>query len=236
MGDYTNMSGYYDLIMTSGYYDYDKIVDSLVQHLPFTHVLEIGCGTGLILETLAKRQPNVSLTGVDLTQAMLTIAQQRLQTFSQVSLQHQNVTELHLDQAYDLAFSYGGVWYFVIDGDKEPLLVSHIAQEEPNRQGLSKVAQHVKTGGQLLLGVQGPHHDYASPISNGMMYSQKIEPGENGFTKHYYLADGDKTLMAQTIQYRTYGFAQALELLEGFGFSYQPYSGDKPQFLTFKKS
>jgi hypothetical protein len=27
-----------------------------------------------------------------------------------------------------------------------------------------------------------------------------------------------------------------LELLEDFGFSYQPYSGDKPQFLTFKKS
>lgn len=25
MGDYTNMSGYYDLIMTSGYYDYKKL-------------------------------------------------------------------------------------------------------------------------------------------------------------------------------------------------------------------
>ena len=236
MGDYTNMSGYYDLIMTSGYYDYDKIVDSLVQHLPFSNVLEIGCGTGLILETLAKRQPSVALTGVDLTQAMLTIAQQRLGKFPQVSLQHQNVTELQLNQTYDLAFSYGGVWYFVIDDDKEPFLVSHISQEEPNRLGLSKVGQHVKAGGQLLLGVQGPHHDYASPISNGMLYSQKIEPSANGFTKHYYLADGDKTLMAQTIQYRTYSFAQALELLQAFGFTYQPYSGDKPQFLTFKKS
>ena len=30
MGDYTNMSGYYDLIMTSGYYDYQKIVDHLL--------------------------------------------------------------------------------------------------------------------------------------------------------------------------------------------------------------
>ncbi len=30
MGDYTNMAGYYDVIMTSGYYDYAKIVDSLV--------------------------------------------------------------------------------------------------------------------------------------------------------------------------------------------------------------
>ena len=30
MGDYTRMSAYYDLIMTSGYYDYDAIVDELV--------------------------------------------------------------------------------------------------------------------------------------------------------------------------------------------------------------
>ena len=27
MGDYTNMSAYYDWIMTSGYYDYKKIVE-----------------------------------------------------------------------------------------------------------------------------------------------------------------------------------------------------------------
>ena len=236
MGDYTNMSGYYDLIMTSGYYDYDKIVDNLVQHLPFSNVLEIGCGTGLIMETLAKRQPEVAITGVDLTQAMLTIAQQRLQSFSQVKLQHQNVTELHLDQSYDLAFSYGGVWYFVIDGDKEPFLVSHIAQDESNRIGLAQLAKHVKSGGQLLLGVQGPHHDYASPISNGMLYSQKIEPAEHGFIKHYYLADGDKKLMAQTIHYRTYTFTEALALLKDLGFIYQAYAGDKPQFLTFKKS
>ena len=236
MGDYTNMSGYYDLIMTSGYYDYDKIVDNLVQHLPFSNVLEIGCGTGLIMETLAKRQPEVAITGVDLTQAMLTIAQQRLQSFSQVKLQHQNVTELHLDQSYDLAFSYGGVWYFVIDGDKEPFLVSHIAQDEPNRIGLAQHSEHVKSGGQLLLGVQGPHHDYASPISNGMLYSQKIEPAEHGFIKHYYLADGDKKLMAQTIHYRTYTFTEALALLKDLGFIYQAYAGDKPQFLTFKKS
>ena len=55
MGDYTNMAGYYDVIMTSGYYDYAKIVDSLVAHHPQRNVLEIGCGTGLILEELAKR-------------------------------------------------------------------------------------------------------------------------------------------------------------------------------------
>ena len=32
MGDYTNMSSYYDVIMTSGYYDYAQIVNDLEQH------------------------------------------------------------------------------------------------------------------------------------------------------------------------------------------------------------
>ena len=48
MGDYSNMARYYDVIMTSGYYDYAKIVDNLVLQDSVEKVLEIGCGTGLI--------------------------------------------------------------------------------------------------------------------------------------------------------------------------------------------
>jgi SAM-dependent methyltransferase len=136
MGDYTNMAGYYDVIMTSGYYDYAKIVDSLVAHHPQRNVLEIGCGTGLILEELAKRQPQLPITGIDLTAPMLSIAQKRLAPFSTVSLSQQNITELSLNEKHELAFSYGGVWYFVIDGDKEPFLVSHIADEQANHLGI----------------------------------------------------------------------------------------------------
>ena len=49
MGDYTNMSAYYDAIMTSGYYDYQGIVDSLLSHGHLDHVggaarLEDGSG------------------------------------------------------------------------------------------------------------------------------------------------------------------------------------------------
>ena len=72
--DYTNMSAYYDVIMTSGYYDYPGIVDSLLSHRPIQNVIEIGCGTGLILEEIAKREPSMRLKGIDLTQAMLDIA------------------------------------------------------------------------------------------------------------------------------------------------------------------
>jgi ubiquinone/menaquinone biosynthesis C-methylase UbiE len=78
MGDYTSMSSYYDLIMTSGYYDYDAIVNHLADFDQAQSVLEIGSGTGLILQRLAARRPALRLAGIDLTQAMLDIAADRL--------------------------------------------------------------------------------------------------------------------------------------------------------------
>ena len=236
MGDYTNMSGYYDLIMTSGYYDYQKIVNELLANGDFHQVLEIGCGTGLILEELAGRKKDIAITGFDLTEAMLAIAKKRLDKFGHVQLEHQNVIALSLHKQYDLAFSYGGVWYFVMDGVNEPFLVSHIYDAQSNLDGLSKVAAHVKSKGRLLLGVQGPHRDYQSPITNGFLYSQTIQPIEHGFTKHYFLHNGEEQLMAQRIDYRTYSFVEALDLLGSFGFKHQPGSQALPQFQSFVKA
>ncbi len=236
MGDYTNMSAYYDVIMTSGYYNYEEIVQSILSYREFSNVLEIGCGTGLILEEIAKRQPKAKITGMDLTEAMLAIARKRLQPFPNVSLTRQNITQFELEQQYELAFSYGGVWYFVIDGDKEPVLVSHLADDADNHQGFAHLEKHISRGGRLLLGVQGPHHDYERVIANGMKYSQKILPGEQGFTKHYYLADETRTVMAQTIQYRTYGFADARKLMAGYGFEYDPDANLNKRFLGFTKT
>ena len=88
MGNYKNMSDYYDVIMTSGYYNYEKIVDAILRYQPLGNFLEIGCGTGLILELLAKIQPTKTIMGIDLTEEMLTIAQNRLQHFPNVFLCH----------------------------------------------------------------------------------------------------------------------------------------------------
>ena len=236
MGDYSNMASYYDVIMTSGYYDYAKIVDNLVLQDKVEKVLEIGCGTGLILEELAKRKSTIEISGIDLTEPMLAIAKERLKSFKNVALTQQNVCHLSLPSAHDLAFSYGGVWYFVIDGDKEPFLVSHIPDHQANLQGIAKMAEHIASHGTLLLGIQGPHHDYETVISNGMKYSQKIDPTDIGFTKHYYLSDGPNTLMAQTVEYRTYSFDQAKDMLSVHGLTYVPETRDNKLFLRFSRT
>jgi SAM-dependent methyltransferase len=235
MGDYTNMAGYYDVIMTSGYYDYPKIVDHLLHHRKHGRILEIGCGTGLILEELVKRQPGLDVTGIDLTDSMLVIAQKRLAGFPKVSLSRQNVAELDLNEPHQLAFSYGGVWYFVFEDGQEPFMVSHIAEEKDNHVGFEKLSSSMSLGGTLLLGIQGPHHNYERVISNGMVYSQVIETTQIGFTKHYYLDDGQHRVMDQTIRYRTYSFDEAKRMLGSYGFEYCPSDASNRLFLKFQK-
>ena len=236
MGDYTNMSSYYDVIMTSGYYDYAQIVDDLDRHGPFGNILEIGCGTGLILEEFGRRHATTRVTGIDLTEAMLKLARKRLAKFPSITLAQQNVVELSLTETYDAAFSYGGVWYFVVDGEKEPFMVSHIPGAEDNLTGLKKLADQIASGGMLLLGIQGPHFNYEKPISNGMTYAQEIAPHDYGFTKHYYLIDAGHKVMSQTIDYRTYTWAQTIEMLGALGFSFVPQSGGAAKFIAFRKA
>ena len=237
MTDYTEMSAYYDLIMTSGYYDYDAIVEHLTGFGQAGSVLEIGAGTGLILQRLAERRPGLPLAGVDLTGAMLDIAATRLAPYPAITLHLQNVVTLSLGTRYDLAFSYGGVWYFVPDPDSGGYaMVSHLRDEQANQQGLERLAAHLPTGGVLLLGVQAPHADYARPVTNGMVYSQQVEPIPDGFRKRYRLDDDGRTVMAQTTDYRTYPFADAIELLDKCGFEYrEPVAGSAPLFLEFGK-
>jgi len=232
--DYTNMSAYYDTIMTNGYYDYQAIASELMRHSFSGNSLEVGCGTGLILSELAQQCSTGKIVGIDLTQAMLAIAQERLRRFPHIQLVLQNVLHLSLPQRFDLAFSYGGVWYFCKDGNSEPVLVSHITNEADNHQGLQRISDHISTGGSFLLGIQGPHHNYRTDISSILTYSQQITPQSKGFTKDYSLSEGDKILMQQTTHYRTYSFSQAKAMLSTHGFEYKADNASQ-FFMQFKK-
>lgn len=235
MGDYSSMSAYYDLIMTSGYYDYDAIADVLAGVESARAVLEVGAGTGLILERLAARRPEWKIAGVDLTPAMHDIALKRLAGFPQITMHLQDVVELRLEQRFDLAYSYGGVWYFVPDRTTFSM-VSHIREGRTNQEALRQLAAHVSTGGALLLGVQSPHTAYTRPVANGFEYAQRITPIPDGFRKDYSLADNGRIVMKQTIDYRTYAYEDALDLLDACGFECKAdLDVQAPLFLEFTK-
>jgi SAM-dependent methyltransferase len=238
MGNYTEMAEYYDTIMLSGYYDYDLIAKSIDYLYSGTKILEVGCGSGLILERLAKQiQVNsLSLTGVDLTEAMLEIAKKRLSHIDSAHIQlfEQNVVTLQLPEYYDMAFSYGGPWYFSKQ-DGQLRFISHLLKHADNEQSLERLSHHIRSGGSLLLGIQGGHYDYSTTISNGMLYSQKITPTDKGFMKDYYLSKRDDVVMSQRLHYRVYSFEEAVDMLSQHQLEYQS-ENEAQLFTVFKKA
>ncbi|MCX3061480.1 class I SAM-dependent methyltransferase [Streptomyces beihaiensis] len=242
---YEDLSRYYDLIMTSGYYDYDVYARALVTELAgLEDVLELGVGTGLACERLLRAfdrdhdarplaRPAPRLTGIDHTEAMLAQARERLG--DRVRLMRQDITEMTMPDAFDAAYSVGGVWTEVRE-ETGIEVWSHLVEEEDDVQALKNVAEAVRPGGPLLIAVQQAHRSYDRPLPGGLVYAQELtaEPGEEGdggkggdrFIKDYYVRkDNGEVLAHQRSRYHVYPRQAAEDLLAKCGFRFDRVCG-----------
>jgi SAM-dependent methyltransferase len=79
-------------------------------------VLELGVGTGRIAIPLA--QAGVDVTGVDLSPEMLAILRDK-DPQSRVKTDVQNMTDLHVDGAFDLVYVVGSSFYHLLTQDEQ---------------------------------------------------------------------------------------------------------------------
>ncbi|MEV0281140.1 class I SAM-dependent methyltransferase [Streptomyces sp. NPDC050610] len=240
---YEGLSTHYDLIMTSGYYDYDAYARTLLDLIgDRRQLLEIGAGTGLVCEKLLDlAAPGLEITGVDHTESMLVQARQRLgerAEFVQADLCHLTVPSL-----FDVAYSVGGVWYYIHDDedaeDNDAVLASHLMEEDDNINALSRVHAALKPDGLLILATQGPHRDHERTLPGGLVYAQEIHSApDNTFTKDYYVrrvaenhqgrqgGTGEEVVAHQRCEYRLYAAEQAERLLKQCGFRSEGITSD----------
>lgn len=215
---YADLSGFYDLVMDSGYYDYDAYARALLARIGTRRdVLELGVGTGLVADRLLARGPRaLRLTGIDHTANMLAQARDRLG--ERVRLSHEDVLDLSFPSSFDVAYSIGGVWYIVQDGE-EAWLSSHLMEEEGNAAGLANLAAAIRPGGCLLLSVQGPHRRSDRSLPGGLVYTQHVAVDSEGrHTKDYYIEREGAVLAHQRLRFRLFPLETADRLLERFGF------------------
>jgi hypothetical protein len=152
----------------------------------------------------------------------------------------QDVTELDLEGGrYDLASSYGGVWYFVPDGDSHAM-ISHIRDDGLNLRGLRRVADHLRPAGRFLLGIQGAHSAYSRTLSTGAIYEQQLAPLKGGFRKRYLLTrpgSPGQPVVDQVTDYRVYPWEQAVGMLAQCGLTLlPPEQHHGPLFLEFTRA
>ncbi|CAK8711849.1 hypothetical protein GCAAIG_01150 [Candidatus Electronema halotolerans] len=227
---YHGMSEYYDEAMMAGYYDYKSTAESLADLIKDgAKVLEIGVGTGLFLDHLCKLRPNCTYYGVDHTDAMINKALENVNTNKyQIHLLKRDVIKMEFERKFDVIFSHGGVWVFL-----EEVLLSHIFDDDKNRQGLKNIRHHLKNDGKFVINIQPNHSNSDTPMDNGVVFKQRVQEEENFSYKDYWFEKDGKKLSEQRCTYRLWRNEQIDKVLRECGFKKTEVTSDgKFRILT----
>ena len=224
MSQYTNITDYYDLLMTQGYYDYQRLANAVYSLMKDNRkkILELGVGTGLLGEKLKRLAPETEFTGVDMTSSMLNTARKRLAEWG--NLVEADVYEMNLQETFDIAVSNGGVWEINQRGDRADL-GNEMKNIDEDIKGLTNVAKHLDRNGLLLLSIQGEHKNYQQSLPTGIIYSQEIEKiGENdemeSIEKSYFFKREEEILAQQTLNLNYIKQWKKEEIMEQAGFNF----------------
>ncbi|NER33794.1 MAG: class I SAM-dependent methyltransferase [Oscillatoria sp. SIO1A7] len=237
MNEYTAIADYYDLLMTSGYYQHDKIAKDIAALVPPSQkIIEIGVGTGLLLEKLLEIDPQYNLTGIDHTPAMLEIAQKRLG--DRAKLFQADILSMSIPERFDAAISNGGLCAFV-DTGSDCDFYTHLPDYESNLQALQNVANCLENGGLFITNVQGVHDAYDQPLPGGIVYSQEIfeSTTTNCIEKVFYFKkeDDERILAQQRLIYRIFKEEAIEDIFNQAGFKVEGKDKSGQLFIASKK-
>ncbi len=102
-------------------------------------ILDLACGTGILTRMLAKKFPKARVTGIDITQSYLRVAEKNSTSFKNITYIHQDAEKLNLGRKFDcITSSY-------IPKYADPLILVNLC------------SNHLKSGGRLVL------HDFTYP-------------------------------------------------------------------------
>lgn len=232
LNTYEGIAEFYDTLMTQGYYDYDEITRDLSEIVGArVNLMELGVGTGLVAELLLKQNPEYLITGIDNTEAMIAQARERLG--DKISYELQDVTKLKLQKKYEAAFSVGGCWYFIDNGDHLELC-SHIDDLDTCKTSLERVVEHLESKGVLALALQGAHSNYSKKLTDELTYSQEIFKENMGFTKRYSFENKDGLVAEQHYKYLVLPEDHAHDLFTDLGCEPVGLNSSR-KFFTYRK-
>ncbi|MDM5234549.1 class I SAM-dependent DNA methyltransferase [Lysinibacillus pakistanensis] len=172
MSSYERFAHVYDELQVD--IPYDKYVEWVLQHAPcnqFPKLLDIGCGTGVLSLLLARA--GYSVSGIDLSENMLSIAAER---FADVGL-HVPLFCMSMDELE--GFEALDVVTIAIDS------LNYVLQEKAVYVTLERIYNALKDGGQLFFDVHSLYKmndiflDSPFTYDNGdISYVWHTEPGD----------------------------------------------------------
>ncbi len=187
--EYDPIARFYDL-------DHQDFDDDLSMYLNFARasqapVLDIGVGTGRVALTLARA--GYPVTGIDVSQAMLALAQERLHREGQSN----QVTLIHADvRTFELATRFGFA-YFALN------TFTHLLDQADQMRALRTLWSHLLPGARLLIDQWNPLSSEAPDASGQWLlgYRRQSRWGTWVTQSVATVADPSQQLLTTTIIY-----------------------------------
>ncbi|WP_047986347.1 class I SAM-dependent DNA methyltransferase [Ornithinibacillus californiensis] len=151
---YQLMAGLYDQFMGDAPYDqWVKLTERIIKQydLKTPRIIDLGCGTGEITIKLAK---NYSITGIDYSSDMLTIAEQKASVKNlKIDWVHQDLVDLEGLVGFDVAISYCDV-------------INYITSIESLQKVFTNVAKALNENGILVFDIHSVKHVEEELVGN----------------------------------------------------------------------
>ncbi|MDA1003781.1 MAG: class I SAM-dependent methyltransferase [Chloroflexi bacterium] len=137
---------FYDLDLEG--YDEDVALYERLADAGWHTVLELGCGTGRVTAALARR--GLTVTGVDISAAMLALAGERVADLPHVELIEADMCGLALGAVFDaVVVPLGGL--------------QHLESVDAVVEAMETIARHLAEDGLAVIDVEAPHADDFTP-------------------------------------------------------------------------
>ncbi|BDU50955.1 class I SAM-dependent methyltransferase [Haliovirga abyssi] len=103
---------------------YKEMLEALILSIPFEknseiEVIDLGCGTGNILDKVKKQFPNAKLTAVDLSKNMIEMTKIKLEKYNDVDYYVGDFYNFEFLKKYDVILSSLALHHLVTDEDKK---------------------------------------------------------------------------------------------------------------------
>ena len=211
---YKGMSDFYNTFVQRNR-DYKAIATELVEIVgDRKDILDVGIGTGLLVEQILRLRSDIQISGVDTSPSLLALARECLG--DRVDLHCQDVVDMHLNKTFDLAYSRGGAWAFVNDGDSV-LLASHILDLEAIQQSFERVATHLRDGGLLIIISSNANHSKCEDVDEEVSLHRSVSKdwidGEQYLSLEYACHKGGSLIGEQKLRMRLLDIDRVEEML-----------------------
>lgn len=216
---YQGLAKFYDYFVQKDR-NYSEIATELAQIIGKDRdLLEIGIGTGLVVENLLQIEPDYKITGIDTSESLLEEAKKRLG--QKVDLYCQSVSELDVGKKFDVAYSRGGAWTF-FDCESDTMLASHILSSADIQKSFDCVAKHLKAGGLLIISFSNGYRNNLVELDNGIIHEKRattelIENERYAILDHLFYQN-DELLTQQTLTLKLLSYQTCTMMLGKAGF------------------